>query len=97
MGYRIIYGAPSRWETARPTKGRFICCFLIFFLFFCFSTGFLYPEKWIAASDFLTPGDPEVTKSAYREFASQLKEGGSLSEAAAVFCQIIVDGAALTD
>ena len=43
--------------------------------------------------DFMIPGDPEITKSAAVMMLSNLRNGVSISDAFAVFCQEILNGA----
>lgn len=45
--------------------------------------------------NFLIPGNPEVTKSAFKSFTQELRAGEKLSDAAAVFCRQIIESDAV--
>ena len=51
----------------------------------------VYMLQLEAIQNFLIPGDPEITKSAFASFTKELREGERFADAVAVFCMEVIE------
>lgn len=94
MGYRILYGPEiSRYCNNRRDKKRLWGMTLGCLLLFLALTMQLWPEGRAVLENMLLPGDPAVTKQAFSVMTEQLQSGEAIADAAAAFCQEVLDGA----
>ncbi len=94
MGYSILYEPELNKKLKIPnqnrkfllTVGTLAVC--VIFVILCLLT----PVRTVLR-DFLIPGDPDVTQSAFSQMVSDIREGESFSDAVTVFCQEILEHA----
>ena len=94
VSYQIIYNTneikPQKTHKKRKHKSLFIVIIVILFL------GVLRYSSWDNTLwEQLIPGNTEVTKSAFQTFTESLENGASFSDAVFVFCDTVIQGAAL--
>lgn len=87
MAYQIRYSDTS--FTKKPIKKRSLLYKWITILAIIVAS--VYMLQWESVQNFLIPGDPDVTKSAFASFTKELKEGERFADAVAVFCREVIE------
>lgn len=91
MGYAILYEPDLNKKLKIPNQNRklllragvlAVCAVLVVL---CLQA----PVREVIR-DFLIPGDPDVTQSAFSQMVSDIRAGESFSDAVTVFCQEIL-------
>jgi hypothetical protein len=87
MAYRIRYSDIS--FTKKPIKNA--RPFYKWITIMAVIVASVYMLQLEAVQNFLIPGDPEITKSAFASFTKELREGERFSDAVAVFCREVIE------
>ncbi len=94
MSYQIVYDTNdikmAKKQAIRSRKPLRIAIFFILLI------GLLRISSWDDTLwEHLIPGDANVTKSAFQNLTESLQNGDPLSDAVYVFCDTVIQGAAL--
>ena len=94
MSYQITYG-PNGIKTSKKQR-KSMRKPLSFGIIIAILFGVLRFSSWDnGLGEYLIPGNADVTKSAFRNFTECLQNGESFSDAVYVFCDTVIQGAAL--
>ena len=85
MAYRITYDTFKMKRVIKRKIGAGIWLVTAAIISVCFFAN--------RKTDFLLPGDPQVTSAALEQFAEDLQTGQGLSDAVTAFCQHIIENA----
>ena len=87
FGVTAIKPIVDHSKSRRSIPVRILCLLLILTIFL---SAFL-----ICRTDFLVPGDKEVTKAAFRSLLQTVEDGTDIQSAVTAFCKEVIDGAKL--
>ncbi|MBO5891397.1 MAG: hypothetical protein J6Q30_01625 [Oscillospiraceae bacterium] len=94
MSYQIVYDSKDIKMTKKREKRKqkpLSLAILVILLI-----GVLRTSSWDDALwKYMIPGDANVTKSAFQNLTERLQNGDPLSDAIYVFCDTVIQGAAL--
>jgi len=89
LGYRILYDNGNilmEHKTYKRNHRRLVSVLLICLL----AVGSIKLIGWDIVKDFLLPGDPEVTESAFFSMVESIRTGESVKDAITAFCTEII-------
>ena len=87
MSYQIRYSDMS--FTKKPIKSKKPLYKWITVLAAMMASAYMLQLETV--QNFLIPGDPDVTKSAFASFTKELREGERFADAVAVFCREVIE------
>ena len=94
MSYQITYdsnGIKTTQKQSNKKRKPFLIGIIIATLFCVFRFSRWDNELW----DHLIPGNADITKSAFYNFTESLQNGEAFSDAVYVFCDAVIQGAAI--
>ena len=94
MSYQIVYNSDNtkKVKLRNRKKQKPLTIVIVAVLLF----GVLKFSSWDNPLwDYLIPGDADITKSAFQSFTDSLNNGDPFSDAVYVFCDTVIQGAAL--
>lgn len=94
MSYQIRYDSNETRTNKNQSKKKWktLSIGIIIAVLFCvFRFSHWDNELW----DHLIPGNADITKSAFRNFTESLRNGEAFSDAVYVFCDTVLEGAAI--
>lgn len=94
LGYRIQYdqfGSKTTFGIENKSDKKYFGAIVAIIL--CCVIVFAVGKNLDFFSQWLLPGDPEITKAALTDFAVDLRNGISFKEAATAFCKTIIEDA----
>ena len=98
MGYRVEYGPQEKKQESKLWNSlKMQILTTVFLLFFVLGVRGAWPEGTEKLKEFLLPGQPSVTETAFQNLISDLKEGDSIPDAVSTFCREIVEHAQISD
>ena len=90
MGYRIIYGPepPKKCSKNGTVRARVLTA--VSFLIFAWFLRLLWPEGREVLANYIIPGEPTLTQSAFMGLQDNLRHGMGIGDSLTEFCREIL-------